>query len=193
MAKIVYVKTGVTKGRVLIGIDSDGESRSYSVTEETYVAIGAPTRYTELSDRDFDTVCAEDERYRTMKRAVSILAASDKSAYTVKTKLYQAGFSRESIDEAVCECIGRGYIDEQRQLRRLIEKEANEALRGRFYIKRKLLSKGYRGADIDRVTAELTDEGEVDFRVNFERLCEKKGAISDEEKRVLAYKFGYKA
>ena len=192
MATIVYIKTGVTKGRVIIGIDADGETKACSITETTYVAIGAPTRYAELSDRDTDTLMTEDERYRAMKRAVSILAASDKSAYTVRTKLYQAGFSKESIDDAVGECVARGYIDEHRQLRRLIAKEANEALRGKYYIKRKLASKGYRGADIDRICAELVDDGEIDFKLNFERLAEKKGAQSDEERRALLYKFGYR-
>ena len=193
MAKILYIKEGVSKGRVLIGVDDGEDVKALSVTESTYLAIGAPTRYTELLQRDLDSLITEDERYRAMKKAVSILAASDKSSYTLKMKLYQAGFSRESADEAVNECIGRGYIDEDRQLRRLIEREANESLRGRFYIKRKLVSKGYRGADIDRIINELTDIGEVDFDANFERLAEKKGALDDEARLALKYKFGYKA
>lgn len=193
MAKILYIKEGVSKGRVLIGVDDGEDVKALSVTESTYLAIGAPTRYTELLQRDLDALITEDERYRAMKKAVSILAASDKSSYTLKMKLYQAGFSRESADEAVNECIGRGYIDEDRQLRRLVEREANESLRGRFYIKRKLVSKGYRGADIDRIIYELTDIGEVDFDANFERLAEKKGALDDEARLALKYKFGYKA
>ena len=192
MAKIAYIKEGVTKGRVLLGIDTDVTAQAYSITLATYMAIGAPTRYTELTERDFDSVCREDERYRAMKKAVSLLAASDKSAYTVRTKLYLAGFSRESIDEAVSECISRGYIDESRQLSRLISKEANEGLRGKYYIKRKLASKGYKLSDIDRVMSELVDEGEIDFRANFERLADKKGASGEEERRALLYKFGYR-
>ena len=191
--KIAYIKEGATKGRVLIGIEEDTGVRAFSVTEATYMAIGAPSRYSELSQRDIDVISTEDERYRAMKRAVSILAASDKSAYTLKGKLYQAGFSRESIDEAVNECVARGYVDEDRQLRRLIEREANESLRGRFYIKRKLVSKGYRGADIDRITRELVDSGEIDFSENFERLASKRGAEGEEERRALMYKLGYKA
>lgn len=193
VAIIAYVKEGVTKGRVLLGVDSDGSVNAYSVTESTYMAIGAPCRYCEISERDLDSILTEDERYRAMKKAVSLLAASDKSAYTVKSKLYQAGYSRESIDEAVNECIARGYIDEDRQLRRFIEREANESLRGKYYIKRKLVSKGYRGADVDRITAELVDSGDIDFKSNFERLAEKKGVEDAEDRRALMYKFGYKA
>ena len=190
--KIAYIKEGAAKGRVLIGIEDDSGIHAFSVTVATYMAIGAPSRYSELNERDADAVRSEDERYRAMKKAVSILAASDKSAYTLRSKLRQGGFSRESADEAINECVARGYIDEDRQLRRFIEREANESLRGRFYIKRKLSAKGYRGADIDRITRELVESGEIDFKANFERAAEKKGAYTEEERRALSYKLGYK-
>ena len=192
MAEIAYIKEGSAKGRVTLGINADGECHAYSVTLATYSALGAPGRYSEISESDYDAILTEDERYRAMKRAVSLLAASDKSAYTVKTRLRQAGFSRESVEDAVEECIARGYIDEGRQLRRLVEREANEALRGRYYVKRKLLARGYRSADIDRAISGLIEDGELDFDANFERLIEKKGALDEESRRQLAYKYGYR-
>ena len=193
MAEIAYVKEGSAKGRVTIGIDDDGDVRDYSVTIATYSAIGSPGRYSSISERDIDAIIAEDERYRAMKRAVSILAASDKSVYNVRLRLRQLGFSSESVESAVNECLARGYIDEARQLRRMVEKEANESLRGRYYIKRKLMGRGYRLADIDRAISALIDDGELDFKANFECLVEKKGAQGEEERRKLAYKYGYKA
>ena len=66
MAGIIYIKEGSAKGRVTIGIDNDGEIKDYSVTIATYAAIGAPGRYSDVSDRDLDTIVAEDERYRAM-------------------------------------------------------------------------------------------------------------------------------
>ena len=192
MTEIAYIKEGSTKGRVTIGLNIDGECKAFSVTLATYSAIGAPGRYSDVSEREVDAIAAEDERYRAMKRAVSLLAASDKSAYTVRMRLRQAGFSFESIDAAVEECISRGYIDEGRQLRRLVEREANDSLRGRYYIKKKLLSRGYRSADIDRAIRGLEEDSEVDFDSNFERLAEKKSAIDEEARRQLAYKYGYR-
>lgn len=192
VAEIAYIKEGSAKGRVTIGLSLDGECRAYSVTIATYSAIGAPGRYSDISERDVDAIVAEDERYRAMKRAVSLLAASDKSAYTVKTRLRQAGFSYESAEAAVEECMARGYIDEGRQLRRLIEREANDSLRGKYYIKKKLLARGYRSADIDRAMRCLVEDGELDFSANFERLSEKKCAFDEESRRQLAYKYGYK-
>lgn len=192
MPKIIYIKEGVTKGRVLIGIDNDGDSAAYSVTKSTYIAIGSPVRYTVIDERDFYSIAAEDERYRAMKKAVSSIAVSDKSAHTLKSKLLMAGFSHEATDEAIGECIARGYIDEERQLIRLVEREANGSLRGRYYIKRKLAAKGYRLSDIDKVINNLVGSQTVDFKKNFESLAEKKGASDDESRRALAYKFGYK-
>ena len=192
MAEIIYIKEGSAKGRVTIGIENDGETKDYSVTIATYTAIGAPCKYSGISERDLDAVMAEDERYRAMKRAVSLLAASDKSVYNVSSRLRQLGYSAESVESAVQECLARGYIDEQRQLRRLVEKEANEALRGRYYIKKKLMSRGYRSADIDRAIGALEDDGELSFNDNFERLVYKNGADDEESRRKLAYKFGYK-
>ena len=192
MAEIVYIEEGSAKGRITIGVDNDGDTKAYSVTLATYSTIGAPGRYSNISDRDLDAIIAEDERYRAMKRAVSLLAASDKSVYNVSSRLRQLGFSSESVESAVQECLARGYIDEDRQLRRMVEREANEALRGRYYIKKKLMSRGYRSADIDRVIRALEDDGELNFKSNFERLIEKNGAHDEDSRRKLAYKYGYR-
>ena len=86
-----------------------------------------------------------------------------------------------------------GYIDERRQIERAVLSEANRSLRGRSYITKKLISKGYSSADISEVTDELISRGELDFSASFELLCEKKGATTDEERRALLYKYGYRS
>lgn len=192
MGKIMYVKNGTAKGRLILGIETDAGLSAYSVSEAMYLSLGSPPRFFEISERDLQDVIFEDERYRAMKKAVNILAASDKSAYMLMSKLIHAGFSKDAAKEAVDECRRRGYIDEARQLERLVEREANASLRGRFYIKRKLVAKGYSSADIDRAIRELTERGEVDFDANFEALVNKKAATSEEERRALMYKYGYR-
>ena len=192
MGKIVYIKSGTAKGRLTLGIEHDGECSSYSISESTYLSLGSPPKFYEIPDRDLQDVIFEDERYRAMKKAVNILAASDKSAYVLMGKLLGAGFSKEAAAEAVDEYKRRGYVDEMRQLERLVEREANGSLRGKFYIKRKLISKGYSSADIDRAIQLLTERGEIDFSSNFEVLAEKKMADGDEERRALMYKYGYR-
>ncbi len=191
MAKIVYIKTGITKGRIMLGIEELGECRGYSVTLSSYADLGAPAKLTELDDTVFGSIKYEDECFRAMKKAVSVLAISDKSRRTLESKLITAGFSRDIARYTVDECLSLGYIDEGRQLERLIEREANISLKGRAYIKRKLMSKGYSSSDIDTAIDRLVYDGTVDFHKNFVRLSEKKNASTDEEKRMIKYKYGY--
>ena len=191
MAKIKYIKTGSAKGRITLGIEYNGDCRGYSVLENTYFSLGSPPREYNLSDTAFARICCEDEEYRAMKKAVSLLAVSDKSTFTMRDKLVRCGFDRDVAQDVVLECVRRGYIDESRQLDRLVTKEANDALRGRMYIKRKLVGKGYRSADIDAAIDRMVAAGDIDFADNFERLAAKKGIEDVESRRILKYKYGY--
>ncbi len=191
MPKILYIKEGITKGRITLGIEHDGECRGYSVSIATYLALGSPVKFCSISDADLGTAAYEDECLRAMKKAVSLLSMSDKSVHTLESKLIHAGFKKDIARHTAEECMARGYIDEGRQLDRLCEKEANISLRGRHYIKRKLMSKGYRSSEIDAALDRLTDGGIVDFKENLLRLYEKKSATQDEEKRAIRYKYGY--
>ena len=89
--------------------------------------------------------------------------------------------------------IGLGYINETRQLERLIENEANVKLLGRRKIFEKLISKGYKKGEIELVLEELISQGIVDFEKSGQKLIEKKihAAASEEEIRSLLYKNGY--
>lgn len=191
MIRIEYARAGAAKGRITLGISVEGEARAYSVLESVYFSIGAPPRGAELTPREHARLQRDDGEYRAMKKAVTLLAVSDKSAATLRQKLLLAGFDREIADTAVEACVSRGYLDEGRQLDRLVVKEANFSLRGRAYVKRKLLSKGYRGGDIDAAIDRMVADGEIDFRANFLRLAEKKGATDSEARRALKYKYGY--
>lgn len=192
MAIIEYIKPDPSGKRVTLGIEDGAECRSFSVSEATYASLGSPAKYDSISERDLCDVAYEDECYRAMKRAVSILSASDKSYCALRARLIRLGFSSGAVLDTLEECKRRGYVDEARQLARLVEREANGSLRGKYYIKRKLSSKGYARADVDRAIAALVDSGEVDFSANFEALCEKKGATDDESRLALSHKFGYR-
>ena len=88
-------------------------------------------------------------------------------------------------------CELNGYLDEERHLERLIEREANQKLRGRYYIRRKLATKGYRTSMIDSVTNMLVERGEIDFDANLDRLVEKRGVSDESEITALKYRYGY--
>ena len=135
-----------------------------------------------------------DEEYRAKKKALSLLSYSDKNESGLKRRLSQAGFSKDVSEKCVEEMVSLGYIDEERQLRRIILNEANVKLRGPMKILPLLIGKGYSSEDIRRVMHELSDSGEIDFRANAKRLLEKRGVerTDTEEVKKILYRNGYK-
>ena len=177
-------------GRVSVGVVSDGESRTLNISAQLYSSMSF-TRGSTLTSDEAEVLLSDDERYRAMSKALSLLAHSDKNSRALYLRLLREGFSREVAAEAVERCISLGYINERGQLRRLILREANTNLHGPRYIRRKLASKGYSLAEIDEVTDILVSDGEIDFDANLARLAEKKGLTDPDEISALAYKQGY--
>lgn len=192
MACVLFVKQVPTKKKIQIGVSLGGDEATFTVSEVTYNSIGPLSVGTELTDSELGTIRFEDEYLRALKRASAYLSLSDKSKFALKMKLVKAGFSGEASDMALDRLAELGYLDEDRQLERAVEREANYNLRGRYYIKRKLAAKGYSSSAVSRAIDVLTERGEVDFHANFERLANKKGALTDEERLALQYKFGYR-
>ena len=192
MAKLLFVKSDEKKKRYKLGVEDEQGSSTYTISSATYTSIGSPIRGATLSEYDLTDIRHDDEIYRATRKAYSLIGVSDKSKYALRLKLLQAGFSAEAASEAMNRCLELGYLDEERQLLRAVEREANYSLRGKYHVKRKLAGKGYSLSDIDRAISLLVEEGDVDFDLNFERLAEKRGAVTDEERLRLKYRFGYK-
>ena len=192
VARVLFVKPVPNKKRIQIGILDESGEVSYTVSESTYLELGCPVAGIEISSAVLGTLRFDDECYRALRSAMAYLSHSDKSRFELKMKLVHVGISYEAADTALERLSKLGYLDEDRQLERAVEREANYKLRGRYYIKRKLSAKGYSSAAINRAIERLTDRGEVDFAANFETLAEKRGAFSEEERFALEYKFGYR-
>jgi SOS response regulatory protein OraA/RecX len=193
VATVLFVKPDDKKKRVNIGItDEDGTTVTLTVKERTYTSLGSPIRGDEIGERELSDMRFDDEVIRAFRKAVSLIADVDRSRYELRAKLSFAGYSAEAVDIAISACERYGYLDEVRQLEHLVEREANRKLRGKYYIKRKLMSKGYSSSDIDRVTRALVERGEVDFDANFRLLAEKKCLNDENMITALKYKYGYK-
>lgn len=190
MYKIITVRQ---KGehRFTLKVLKDGEFVSYTVGAVSYASLGSPPSGGALTEEELSFIEKEDETYRAEKRALGILSFGDVSEAALRMKLIRAGISRDSADSAVKFAVMGGYLNEQRQVERLIEREAKDSLRGPYYIRKKLLSKGYPSHLTSRVMSELVSSGEIDFKEIFEKLCEKTGAVG-EERYALAYKRGFK-
>ena len=192
MARILYIKVSDSAKRVKLGVEDGAETVSLVLSDVAYSDFGFPEREDEIDEYTLSEMKAEDEKYRALRKAMGYLALSDRSRLALIMRLKQSGFSSHAAEYATDECIRLGYLDEDRQLSRLVETEANYRLRGRYYIKRKLAAKGYSVSHIDRALALLVERGDIDFDSNFERLAEKRGALSDDDREALKYRFGYK-
>ena len=190
MPTVKYIKPQKS-GRVIIGVDTDGELSHYSISASDYATACFVTGGI-LSDEELSLLVTLDEEYRAVKKALSLLSYSDKNRKAIYMRLVRLGFSRESAKKAVEYCLVNGFINEGSQLQRLVYNEANVNLRGPGYIRNKLAAKGYSRDDIDVAIDTLVTNGEIDFVIIFDALCEKKSATTAEERKALAYKYGFR-
>ena len=180
------------KGLLSLAIGGE-ESANYTVCGRVYLEIGSPSVGDILTDEEIYTIREYDEYYRAKKKALAILAYADNNRRNLSMKLSKAGFGRDLTDRVVSEMVELGYIDEKRQLERLITVEANGKLRGPLRVIPSLVNKGYSSSDVRAVMHTLMESGEVDFRKNAKALLDKKLPTADpEERKKFLYKNGYK-
>ena len=189
--KVIYIRDSRSRGYLRIGI-SDGEKKlEYTVSESEYRALGALLVGDEVSDTEELRLC--DMRYKARLYALRILSYGDNSFATLKRKLISKSISPSVATEICEEMTGLGYINESRQLEKLIENEVNVSLSGKRKIYRKLIFKGYKKEEIEGVLNDLISHGVVDFEKSKKKLISKKfpEGASDEQIRELLYKHGY--
>ncbi len=194
MAALQFVREAKDSHLLLLGIVEEGESARYTVNAAALRDIGSPSVGDELDDGQMSVIIYTDELIRAKKKALSILAYADNNRRTLALKLSRAGFSREIVDMVCSEMVELGYINEQRQLERLVLDEANRKLRGPLRIIPALVAKGYSSSDVRAAMSSLIESGEIDLARNARLLLEKKlpdGADEEEAKKIL-YKNGYK-
>ena len=169
------------------------ESVNYTVNLRTYADIGAPSVGDAIDDGQLELIRDYDEYYRATKKALNILAYADNNTRNLRVKLMRAGYDRRVCDRVVSDMLERGYIDERRQLERLITLEANTKLRGPMKIVPSLVAKGYSGGEVREVMSALVESGDIDFKANAKALLNKKLPDADgEERRKFLYKHGFK-
>jgi SOS response regulatory protein OraA/RecX len=180
------------KGLLSLAIGGE-ESANYTVNSKVYLEIGSPSVGDILNDEQIYLIKEYDEYFRAKKKALSILAYADNNRRNLLMKLQKAGFGRDLCDRVVSEMVSLGYIDEKRQLERLITLEANGKLRGPLRVIPSLVNKGYSSSDVRCVLHDLMESGEVDFKKNAKSLLDKKLPEAEpEEKKKFLYKNGYK-
>ena len=191
--QVKAVRAGKSQGYLTVVITDGEERKTFTVSERDYLEAGSPRPGDYLDGDMLAALSYSDENYRARLHALRILSYADNNERTLVRKLVSRGISHSLATEVAHEMVGRGYIDEERQLERLIITEANRNLIGPHRIKAKLTAKGYRGSDIDGIIEQLCDSGEIDFDRSRKLLIEKKltRGATDEEIKKLLYKNGY--
>ena len=191
--KLSFVKESRSKGYLVLGLIDSGEKHIYTVSEAAYSEIGSPYPPCEIDGGMLESICFADECYRAKSIALRLLSYADNNERSLITKLVSRGIGREVACDTVAEMIKLGYVNEKRQLERIILKEANGSLAGPKKLIPKLMAKGYSRADIDSVIDMLCEAGEIDFQKNKEELIAKKvtRGATEEEISAILYKNGY--
>ena len=189
--KVIYIRDSKSKGYIRVGLGDGEEKLDFTVSESEYISLGSFLCGDDVEDIEALRAC--DMRYRAKLYALRILSYGNNSASTLKRKLILKSISPAIAAEVCKEMIGLGYINEDAQLRSLIENEANFKLSGRRKIIPKLIAKGYKKENIELVLEDLISHGIVDFNENKRKLIEKKltRGAGAAEKRKLLYSYGY--
>ena len=190
---VIFIKEARSKGYLRLGIKDDGEKYDFTVSESEYREAGSPLVRDNLTRDAFDILCNADMRYRARIKALNILSYGDNSEKNLKRKLSFKGFSQEVVNEVASEMLSRGYINPDRQIKKLVLNEVNIRHMGPMKIIPKLVAKGYLKSDVTRIISELERDGEIDFEEAKMRLIESKlGEEKDDtEKKKILYKNGY--
>ena len=126
-------------------------------------------------------------------KAVSLLAFGDNTAKKLSDKLRQKGFSRDAAAEAVRFCVEKRYIDEEDQLKRLMELLCEKKKYGLRRIRQEVWQKGFSEdilkAHFEENAAELDFDAAVYDRVK--RLGKDAFSTPEQKKKHVSSRLRY--
>ncbi len=191
--KVIFIREARSRGYIRIGISNGEEKHDLTVLESDYREAGSPLCKDEVDVETLLLLLDSDMRYRAGLYALRILSYADNNERTLSRKLISRGIRADIAEDVARDMVSRGYINEKRQLSLIITEEVNRKLTGPHKLRPKLISKGYKAADIDSEISLLLRSGEIDFERSKSLLIEKKLPTdsTEEEIKKLLYKNGY--
>ncbi len=189
--KVIYIRDSKSRGYIRVGLSDGEDKKEYTLSNSDWKELGSPLVGDEIED--ISPLLSADARYRAKLYALRILGFADNNERMLIRKLTAKGISFDIAKETAAEMRSLGYIDERRQLKRLIEKEVNIKLSGRRKLMEKLVAKGYSRSEIEEELMDLISHGVVDFEKSRAKLIEKKlpRDAGEEEILRLCYNYGY--
>ncbi len=194
MAKVSYIRQIKDTHLLRLGIVEEGEKLAYTVSERLYSEFSGFAVGEEIDEYTLERIKSEDEYYSAKKKALSLLSYSDNNERALVRKLCLKGIGKSTAEEVAREMVNLGYINEERQLERIILNEVNRKLYGPKKIISSLMSKGYSPGKVKEVMTALIKSREIDFDKAADTLVEKKlgGEYTAEQRAALLYRYGYK-
>ena len=186
----VGAKEGKAPLVIITALEND-KRKKYVISEGTYREIGCPLSGENISEDSLAKISEQDCERRAMAKALTVLAYADNSEARLYTKLRAAGFSQRVANLTKEECIRLGYIDERRQIERIITRSYEEHL-GPYKIMYKLCSLGYARSNASLILREMQNDGRIDFKAASVQLVSslpEDATLSDKQK--LLKKYGY--
>ena len=191
--KLLSMRPSRYEGLYVLTVEHEGVRERLTLPDAAYAEAGLPAVGEELNTEAYAILKAASDRRASLLCALNTLSYGDKSRRELYRKLIEKGFDRETAEDATEEAVRLGYVDEERQLRHILPRLANEKLHGARRILPELVHKGYQSGQIRAILSELVETGEIDFPKNFERLLEKTHTDPNdkEARRKLAFRYGY--
>ncbi len=185
-----------SRGRFMITIKLSGgvheEVRTFTVFRyflRTAPFVGTVPAVGEfLGAEEFDALSHAEECSNAAIKAVSLLAYGDNTAKKLTEKLRTKGFSRDAADAAVAFCVEKRYIQEDEQLRRLMENLCEKKKYGLRRIKQEIYQKGFSEDVVKTVFYDVADT--LDFDEALDRRIRNMGAAAfstpEKQKKSIA-------
>lgn len=189
---VAYIRQRREKGYLSVGVRSEGGVSALVVSERDFMKMGPLSLGDEIDDGVYSRLLSLDEKFRSKKKAFSVLSYGDNSKRRLLYKLTSSGIDKACAESTVSEMEALGYLNESRQIEREVLRCA-ERLWGPRKIMSRLISKGYNAADVRSVIGGLISRGELDFDSSRTLLCERAEAdgLDSEQTKKLLYKYGY--
>ncbi len=190
--KLKSIKQSNAKGYLILGFLTDEGYESFLLSERQYISLGSPSVGDEPDEEALRRISDYGAYNKAKKKALGILSYGDNSRRSLINKLVRSGAERQLAERIADEMQALGYIDEERQIARLIECELRTKIMGPSKLTAKLAARGYMPEKIRAVIRRMTLDGEISFDELKRSLIESlpEDASREEVKKIL-YKHGF--
>jgi regulatory protein len=141
----------------------------------------------DLPEELYEQILKEIQIPRAKKRAMHLLEKMDRTEQQLKTKLREAGYASEAIEEAISYVKSYHYIDDERYARTYIR--IHQQSKSKQRLKMDLLKKGIDKEVIDLALEEEFEQSEEEMILQLLKKKHYDPSTADQKERNKMYRF----